>query len=310
MGLVKFEVHTLLKDTSYPKVVRIRADAYKAFQGGKKCIVQIRYQAKYAYFEAVYADDFYINRWKQITGNSLGGNDLVFMGKLCRESLNVNPGNSIELKEIKGNDLQMLYAVHTALSEDSNEGRIYILPSSQNKVLRDKMEDESKRPIVSIKRTDRKDAKPVYSEALFADRYYLKKWEEKWKDQGKELEECNVIFISTWYRYLLGVKNKEIVELNVKPLDQRSLRELWALLYLYPRNHPQAVVRTANMVGIIGFGSGVIGIGLGVVGIQDWLVKHIPSPYLTNFWAPIGFVICLVGIAIAILGIKGLIRRR
>jgi hypothetical protein len=56
------------------------------------------------------------------------------------------------------------------------------------------------------------------SEALFADSYYLKNWEEKWKEKGIVLEDCNVIFISAWYRRLLGIENiGEIIDLSVKP---------------------------------------------------------------------------------------------
>ena len=202
--------------------------------------------------------------------------------------------------------MQSLYAVHSALSDDTNEGRIRILPAPQNKKLRNEI--EGKRRIARIKRRDRKDAKPVYSEALYADDFYIEDWKEIWKKKGIVPEDIvpkdrNVIFISEWYRLLLGTIIGEVIEIdpdvNVKLLNPGSPRELWALLYLYPRNHPQAVVRTASMMAIIGFGSGVIGIGLGVLSINDLLATKIA-----------GFLVCGVGLAIAFLGIIGLIFRR
>ncbi len=184
----------------------------------------------------------------------------------------------------------MKYEVHSALSDDSNEGWVWIkLP--QDTYLYKEIKD--RRRVIRIKR---KDAKPVYCEALLADPFYLKKWKEKGIDKFKN---DSVIFISAWYRYLLRLSSDDIgkiIDLDVEPLDSGSLRELVALLYQYPRNHPQAVVRTASMMGIIGFGLGVIGIGLGILSI---ISTNIP-----------GFVFCGVGFAITLLGIIGLIRRR
>ena len=297
MGPVRCEVHTLLEDDPNKRVVRIRANAFQAFQG-KKCIVQIRNIDKYAYFEAVYADDAYMKSW-QAKNKNFRDNDLIFMSKSRRELLGVKPSESVDLEEIQGKGLQSLYAVHSALSDDSNEGRIWIKPSQNPELCR---EIKDRRRIVCIKRKDAekgKDAKPVYSEALFADSYYLKNWEEKWKEKGIVLEDCNVIFISAWYRRLLGIENiGEIIDLSVKP---QTLRNLPALLYQYPRNHPQALVLTASMMGIIGFGLGVIGIGLGIVGIKDLLA--------TNILSPIGFGVCVAGFAVTLLGIIGLIRK-
>ena len=315
MGPVRCEVHQLRMVDPNKKVVRIRANAFQAFQGKK--VVRIsrisnKQPSKSAYFEATYADDAYMNSRNLI-------NDLVFMGERCREQLkderlkgerseDLRVGDSVDLEEIQGKALLSLYAVHQALSDDSNEGRIWIKPSSQNTELGNIKQGE--RRIVRIKR---KDAKPVFSEALLADPGYLKRWEETRKVKGSELEDCNVIFISAWYRHSLGIEEEKfpvIIDLDdVKLLHPGSPRNLWALLYQYPRNHPQALVRSASMMGIIGFGLGVIGTGLGVVGINDWLASHI-SPSLTNFSTPFGFVLCVVVLAIAFFfGIMGLIRR-
>jgi hypothetical protein len=82
----------------------------------------------------------------------------------------------------------------------------------------------------------------------------------------------------------------EVIELDIKPVRTWNLV---ALLYHYPCNHPQALILTASMMGIIGFGLGVIGIGLGILSIVNWL----------------GFVISGIGLVIAGLGLTGFIRR-
>jgi len=196
------------------------------------------------------------------------------------------------------------YEVHMASSDDSNEGRILIKNKELEKI-------QGKRPIVCIKGVN---FKPVYAEALYADDTYLKK-------RGMDMvfgKNDNVIFISAWYRHKLRIEAKKFpvkgspkgspvtTNLDIKPLSPLNLR---AILYRYPRDHPQAVVLTANMMGIIGFGLGVIGTGLGVVGIHDWLEKHFSTSF-TNFSDPIGIVVLVIGFLITFLGFTGLIRRR
>jgi hypothetical protein len=308
MGLVRCEVHQILEGDPL-RVVRIRATAFQDKKDkSEKCIrfiVRIRStRGKSGFFEAEYADDDYIVKWKKNTGRNPRGNDLVFMSKPCRELLkdergNLGAGDLVDLEEIQSKDLLSLYAIHTALSDDSNEGQIWIRP------LQNKEEIENKRRIVRIKR---KDAKPVvYSEVLFADDHYLEHWKEKGINFGNSGPDYNVIFISAWYRRLLGIGNTPVIldNLDVKPLRPLNLP---AFLYHYPRNHPQALVLGASMMGIIGFGLGVIGTGLGAIGINDWLAKNI-SPSLTNFSTPFGFVLCVLGLAIAFFGIMGLVRR-
>lgn len=323
MVSVTCKVHTLAKDKNGQlkreiRVVRIRATAFQAFPN-ERFIIQIKNaKSKLAYFEAQYADDAYIDEWQKNTGKIIIGNDLIFMSEPCRKLLNVKPGDTVDLERIQGNDLPSLYAVHTALSDDSNEGWIWIRPSSQNTDLQGEI--ENKRSIVRIKINSstqnadlwkeienkggithrrKKLAKPLYAEALLADIHYLERWRE---NMGIKFgDDYNVIFISAWYRNLLcigGIGTPMIIDLSLESRKSGSLRELWALLYQYPRNHPQVVVRTANMLAIIGFGLGVIGIGLGLFSI-DLPVTHI-----------LGIVSCVIGLGFSILGFTGLIFRR
>lgn len=301
MAPIICEVHQILEDDSDKRVVRIRGTAFPAFRG-KRCFrIKNILGGRSACFEAVYADDDYIDKWKKKTGKDLRDNDLVFMRKLWRLLLDVKPpeqgkpSDQVEVEEIQGND--SLYEVHGALSDDRNEGRIYIF----NEELHDKI--TGKRHIARIKK--RVDAKAVYSEVLYADDFYLKDWQEIWEKRGTVPNLCKLIFINEWYRLLLGTKIGEKIVLKEDDLLDPGKREgLWLLLYLYPRDHPQAVVRTASILGFIGLGLGVIGIGLGLSIIKDLFVINILAVIVV-----VG-VFCVVGLAIALLGIIGLSIRR
>jgi hypothetical protein len=182
----------------------------------------------------------------------------------------------------------MQYKVHSALLDDAHEGWIWIKPAKDTKLY---SELEARRCIVCIRREKvekGRRAKAVYCEALLADSFYLTRWGEK---DIKFSNDDSAIFISAWYRRLLGMKKVgEVIELDIKPVRTWNLV---ALLYHYPCNHPQALILTASMMGIIGFGLGVIGIGLGILSIVNWL----------------GFVISGIGLVIAGLGLTGFIRR-
>src|SRR5260221_5205006 len=194
--------------------------------------------------------------------------------------------------------MERTYKAHQASADESNEGWILIRPSPEDKELCDTCQP-GRRPIVRIKGTK---FKPVYAEALLADRTYLKHRKEVETDSDTPL-----IFISAWYRNLFAMNKLESITLDIEPVSSLNLV---TLLYRYPRDHPQALVRAANMMAIIGFGLGVIGFGLGLVGINDWIKTDTPIPHLTNFSTPFGLVLLVVWLAIAILGIIGLIRRR
>lgn len=290
MAPITCKVHQLGRDDSDKKVVRIRAAAFKAFQG-RRFIIRITSKkgskSKFACFEAEYVDPTY--------RDNISGNDLVFMRETWRNLLEVQPFDQVEVEAIPAND--SLYEVRSALSEDRNEGRIYIF----NEELYDQI--AGKRYIARVKRNNKENTKAVYCEIVYADDWYLEDWQEIWKRRGTSPSDfCKLIFISEWYRNLLGIKTiRGKIDLNVKVLnaEPRSLGariwewvwEKWALLYLYPRKHPQAAVRTANMMGFIALGLGVIGTGLGFLGIMLWLAT---------------IIICLVGFAIAVLGFVGL----
>lgn len=311
MAYVTCDVHYLLEDDLNKRVVRIRADAFK----DKRCIVRIenaQCSTKFACFGALYADDPYIGRWQKKYPESTKSwldpdTNLVFMCETWRILLDGDDGSSlksVKIKEIQGTELHELYAVHSSLSEDSNEGRIFIL----NKNLRSQL--KGKREIVRIKRKDKKDAKSVYGEALYADGFYLEDWQEIWKKKGFVREDCNLVFISEWHRLLLGTNIGEIIDLKIDPL--KGLWKLLALLYLYPRDHPQAVVRIASLLGFIGLGLGVIGVGLGVIGIKDWLAK-IPTTGFQAFldgWILFGLAALVIGAVITLLGLIGFVLRR
>src|SRR6266566_1971211 len=289
MAPVTCEVHHLGKDDPDKRVVRIRATAFRDKKD--KFIVRITStQGKSACFEAVYADDTYMKN------RNFTSADLVFMRESWRILLDVNLGDSVDLEEIPEN--VSLYEVRSALSDDRNEGRIYIF----NEEIRDKI--KGKRCIVRITRKGRKDIKPVYCEGLYADDFYLKDWQEVWKKRGIAPNVCKLIFISEWYRLLLDTKIGKTYDLEVEPLDPRKREGLWPLLYLYPRDHPQAVVRTASIMGFIGLGLGVIGMGLGIFSIQTLFPNFIPGVVLLS--ALFG----LFGLVIALLGIIGLSLRR
>lgn len=292
MAPVKCEVHQLGEGDLHKRVVRIRATA---FQDKKdKFTVRITStQSKSACFEAVYANDSYLKN------RNLTSDNLVFMRKSWRILLDVKPTDQVEVEEIPEND--SVYEVHSALSDDHNEGKFYIFDEQ----LHDKI--KGKRRIARIRRRDRKDVKPVYSEALYADDFYLEEWQEIWKKRGTVPNFCKVIFISEWYRLLLGTNIGERIDLKVEPLDPGKREGLWPLLYLYPRDHPQAVVRTASILGFIGLGLGVISIGLGIFSIQSLFPNFILGIVIIYI---LSIVVGLLGLAIAFLGIIGLSLRR
>jgi hypothetical protein len=171
-----------------------------------------------------------------------------------------------------------LYEVHSALKDDSHEGRVWI----KDERLRSKI--DRKRRVVRIRT---KDGKKIYCEALYADENYFNRWRGKRTKFGAG----NVIFINGWYRYKLDIQDIG----KTKELDI-ALGNLWGKVYWYPRDHPQFMVLTTYMMGIIGLGLGVIGIGLGLVSLKE-------------LGAFLGLGVVVVGIIFAILGIRGIISR-
>jgi len=211
----------------------------------------------------------------------------VFGNKRFIVSLKIKVYDRVEVEEIQEVDLKSLYSVHPALSDDSNEGRIWIKPSSYNEDLI--KEIRNKRCIVCVKRKT-KGAKSVYNEALYADAFYLKKW----KERGIEFAgDYNFVFINGWYRRLLGIKGSP--PWIIRDLKIKRRRNPYALLYKYPRNHPQTLVLTSSMLGIIGVGLGFLGAAFG----------------FASLCPPIVFIVLVIsGCAIILLGVIGLISGR
>lgn len=183
------------------------------------------------------------------------------------------------------------YEVHTALREDLNEGWIWI----KNDVLKDKLQNQ--RPIVRI---NTENQKKVYCEALYVDHFYLKRFNGRMKcDHPINCNKDRLIFISGWYRQILGIKHKDLglqknltITLGKFPLS--SLWHLWACL-----QHPQIVVFLGTALAIIGLGLGGIAVGLGLIAIED----------LCPSGRPVAIAFVLLGIAVCSFGIIRFFKR-
>lgn len=81
------------------------------------------------------------------------------------------------------------------------------------------------------------------------------------------------IFISAWYRYVLGIpKQKEgepdpcrLLEITMPKNKRQAL--YWQFLACV--KHPQIVVALGTVLGLIGFFLGIGGFGLGLIGVRD-----------------------------------------
>lgn len=199
-----------------------------------------------------------------------------------------------------GMGMNIVFALHSALADDTHEGRIWIRPADDEAGLALRKALKNSRRLVRIRHVAAARIRTVYVEALYADTFYLRRWEGK----VTVSDATNYLFASGWYRRNLGIERAGgNIELEVSLVSRRNL---WALLYQYPRSHPQVLVLTTSMLGIIGLG--VIGMGLGLLGIKDWLATNILSPYLSTIWPPVAGVACLIGFAITVIGFSGLIR--
>jgi hypothetical protein len=168
------------------------------------------------------------------------------------------------------------YIVHSSLRDDMNEGWIWI------RNLKDDL--EGKRRIV---RVTAETGKSTFCEALYADDWYMEKWNERWKvtPQAVPHADDKLAFISSWYRRRLGIglgHENLTIEYGKNPAGPF----LWQLHVCL--QHPQIVVVLATVLAIVGLGLGILAVGLGVAGVPDWQ----PS----GFW--IGWVLVLCGIFI------------
>ncbi len=150
------------------------------------------------------------------------------------------------------------YEVHTALRDDLNEGWVWVRDSG----LEDQLQDQ--RRIVRIEFNSKK----VYCEALYADKYYLKRFNERRvKDELTEIpSNKDLVFINGWYRQRLGIPRNPCSEqdLQIAIAKFPVLSQFCACL-----QHPQSVVFLATVLAILGVGLGIIGVGLGLIGIKD-----------------------------------------
>jgi hypothetical protein len=189
-----------------------------------------------------------------------------------------------------------MFELHTATKDYLNEGIVWIGgPTGKTLV--------GKRPIVRIKY----EGKQVFCEALYAERFFLKNWDDNHSARplSDDLDKSR-IFISAWYRRLLGIPEEKIekeIRLDVKALSRINL--LLALLWKYPRQHPNVVVLTANMVGVIALGLGFIGVGMGSIALTKDTIA-------TGFVMPahnVGLACFGLGVLITLCGIWGLLRK-
>lgn len=176
------------------------------------------------------------------------------------------------------------YIVHTSLRDDRNEGWVWI----RNRCL--KTELDGKRRIVRI---TAKPGKSIFCEALWADDWYMKKWDKLWINTCTKvpLPNENLAFISAWYRRRLGIRRGR-QSLTIKYCKETPRPFWWQLRACL--DHPQVVVRLATVLAIIGIGLGLIALGLGIVGVPDW------RPY-GSFC--VGWFFMLLGVVVMVCGL-------
>ena len=138
---------------------------------------------------------------------------------------------------------------------------------------------------------------PVYCEALYADRHYLKK-----RNLSNLPAETNLVFMSGWHRQPLCLTETmpgEVVSLDITiGRFPRSL--LWQIRAGV--KHPQLIVFLATVLGLIGVGLGLMGLGLALVALKMdilWLAGYLAECLK---WFPIileWFLVILGGVIIA-----------
>ena len=177
----------------------------------------------------------------------------------------------------EGNGIQSpnkSYEVHTALWEDLNEGWIWI----KDEALKDKLQNQRR-----IVRINSENQKKVYSEALYVENFYLERFNERMKPEHRiPSSKDRLIFISGWYRNILGIKVQEIrgqKNLTITPC-KFPCSLMWQLSACL--QHPQVVVFLGTNLAIIGLGLGGIAVGLGLITIQDLcsLVRYVAIAFV------------------------------
>ncbi len=181
------------------------------------------------------------------------------------------------------------YELHTVLRDDFNEGWIWVKDKNLQHL-------EGRRRIVKVGYK----AKHIYCELLYATKRDINRFNEhfcpKIEAQKIEGEDSRLIFISTWYRNLLGIPKECLTEeICVSVKESNSLRAYFCVCL----QHPQAVVLLATVLAFIGVGLGFIGAGLGIIGIPEW----------RPVGECIGRAVVALGVLLSILSVLPLFRR-
>jgi hypothetical protein len=188
-----------------------------------------------------------------------------------------------------------MFELHTAPRDFLNEGVVWVGGPVGRTLL-------GKRPIARIKY----EGKKVYCEALYAERFFLKTWDDNHpaRPLSNDLDKPR-IFMSAWYRRLLRIPDEKIerdIRLEVEVVSRLNLL---ALLWNYPRQHPDVVVLTASMVAVIALGLGFIGAGVGSIALtKDTIAGGLVMPVHNA-----GLVCFGIGVLITLSGVWGLIRK-
>ncbi len=157
------------------------------------------------------------------------------------------------------------YIVHTSLRDDMNEGWVWIRNL--------KNELDGKRRII---RVTAETGKSIFCEGLWADDWYMEKWNERWKNIHQEARcaDEKLAFISAWYRACLDIRedpqNLQNLTIDCKDTPRPFWWQLRACL-----EHPQVVIRLATRLAIISLGLGILGLLLAIFGVPDWVFRAV-----------------------------------
>lgn len=178
------------------------------------------------------------------------------------------------------------YIVHTSIRDDMNEGWVWIRNPNLKNAL------DGKRCTVRIMA---KPGKSIFCEALYADEWYMEKWNKRWNNTHKKVPptDANLAFISAWYRGRLDILDiREVPQTLTIDYKEDTSRPLWWQLHVC-LEHPQVVVLLATLLAIIGLGLGILALGLAILGVPAW------RP--CGFW--IGWLLVLSGVVVMVRGL-------
>jgi hypothetical protein len=218
------------------------------------------------------------------------------------------------------------YRVHPVLSDDLNEGIIWIRDRELPKL-------GGQRRVVCIS----SEKKHIHSEVLHAEARYLERWldnldgripkvasaerKNRLENSHKELQtqlaesqkEVNdrskglppLVFMSEWHRKRLGICEggapcTAVLSVKVPPSGLAAV--CWQ--FRAGIEHPQVVAYLATALAIIGMGLGFIAIGLGLLAIPE----HLWDP-ATGFFRAAGILFMLLGVILFAIGLVSVTQR-